>query len=98
MNYIREAAKKSFLSGRATKRRGGGLTGLPLRKKELFYVRKTVPMVTKPGGRGLKALVAGPLRKDFFPASLGVETGVSIHIYVRVFKKKIASYLDNIGY
>ena len=37
--------------------------GVPLRKKELFNVRKKVPMATKPRGGGLKALVAGPLRK-----------------------------------
>ena len=46
---------------------------MPLRKKKLFfYVRKKVPMATKPrGGGSLKALVAGPLRKElFFAASL----------------------------
>ena len=54
--------KSSFLSGPATKR------GVPLRKKDFFFnVRKKVPMATKPmGGGGLKALVAGPLRKELF--------------------------------
>ena len=41
--------------------------GVPLRKKKLFSnVREKVLMDTKPGGGGLKALVVGPLRKDFF--------------------------------
>ena len=46
--------------------------GVPLRKKELlFNARKKVPKATKPRGVGLKALVAGPLRKElFFAASL----------------------------
>ena len=38
LNSIREAAEKnSFLSGPATKR-GGGLRGVPLRKKEHFFL------------------------------------------------------------
>ena len=69
--YIREAAKKSFvLSGRATKREGG-LNGCATKEKRLFFnVKKKVPMATKPRGGGLKAIVAGPLKKTLFAASL----------------------------
>ena len=37
--------------------------GVPLREKELFNVRKKVPMATKPRGGGVKA---GPLKKKNF--------------------------------
>ena len=43
---------------------------VPLRKKELFFnVRKKVPIATKLGV-GLKALVAGPLRKELLFSGL----------------------------
>ena len=43
---------------------------MPLRKKNFCNVREKVSMATKPGGEGLKALVAGPLRKELnFAAS-----------------------------
>ena len=64
---IREAAKEksSFLSGRATQR-GGGLTGVSLRKKELFYyARKKAPMATKPRG-GAKGLSGRTTKKITF--------------------------------
>ena len=34
-------------------------------KKTFFNVRKKVPIATKPRGGGLKALMAGPLRKNW---------------------------------
>ena len=45
-------------------------------KRTFFYVKKKIPMATMPVG-GLKALVAGTLRKElFFAASLsGVQLG-----------------------
>ena len=67
---VREAAKKEggglrkpqknyFLSTK----RGWGLNGCATKINRTFFTeRKKVPMATKPR-RGLKALVAGPLRK-----------------------------------
>ena len=63
---IWEAAKKVLFLVAGLLRGGKG-------KKTFFIVRKKVPMATKPtGGGGLKALLAGPLRKElsFFAASL----------------------------
>ena len=74
MIFLREAAKKSsFLSGPL--RGGGGYTGVPLRKKERFFLnaRKKVPMATKPrgGGVGAKCLSGRETKKIiFFAASL----------------------------
>ena len=71
MFCLGEQQKSYFLSGRAAKR-GGGLNGCATMKKKTFFnVRKKVPLATKPKGEGgLKALVAGPLRKEpFFAAS-----------------------------
>ena len=50
---------------------GGGLNGCSTKEKGTFFnVRKKVPVATKPSG-GLKALVAGLLRKEhFYAASL----------------------------
>ena len=49
------------------------LNGCATKEKKIFflYVRKKVPMATKPrlGGGGLMALVAGPLRKELFFAA-----------------------------
>ena len=42
---------------------------MPLRKKELFLCKEKVPMATKPGGGGPKALVAGLLRNELFFAT-----------------------------
>ena len=39
---------------------------MPLRKKEPFLMKRKVLISTKPRGGGLKALVAGPLRKELF--------------------------------
>ena len=64
--------KNSFLSGRATKR-GGGLNGCATKEKRTFFnVReKSSYGHYAEGGGGLKALVAGPQRKEvFFAASL----------------------------
>ena len=59
-----------------------GYTDVPLRKKELFFnVRKKVHMVTKPREGGLKALVSGPLRKDFF---CGFRTGCTFRVKMLV--------------
>ena len=59
-------------------------------KKELFYnVRTKVPMATRPmgGGEGLKALVAGPLRKElFFAASL--TKAIVYQVIVAAYKKQ----------
>ena len=47
--------------------RGGGLNRCATKEiKTLFNVKKKVPMATKPRGGGLKASVAGPLRKELF--------------------------------
>ena len=56
--------KSSFLSGQATKRGEGGLNGCAIKEKRTFSnVREKVPMTTISRGGGLKALVAGLLRK-----------------------------------
>ena len=62
--------KSYFLSGRAFK---GFMAKrvYHLGKKNFLNVNKKVPIATKPGGGGLKALVAGPPRNlNFFAASL----------------------------
>ena len=67
--FKKESKKVLFLVARPLRWEGGGLNGGATREKELifFNVRKKVSM-----GGGLKALVAGPLRKKpFFAAFLG---------------------------
>ena len=65
---LREAAiKKSYiLSGPATKR-GGGVKATK-KKEHLYLTNKKRPLSSR--GVGGKALVAGPLKKTFFAASL----------------------------
>ena len=63
---LREAASRNFLSGRATKR-GEGLNGCATMEKYVFfYVRKKVPMATKPRGRGAKDLSGRATKKRTF--------------------------------
>ena len=71
-SYILWEAAKKVIFLVAGPLRGGGLNGCATKEKITFFnIRKKVPMATKPGGGGLKALVAGPLRKElFFAASL----------------------------
>ena len=48
---VREAAKKVLFLVAGPIRGGGGLNGCATKgKKNVFNVRKTVPMATKPGG------------------------------------------------
>ena len=48
-----------------------GLNGCATKEKRTFFfnVREKVPLAAKPRGGGLKALMAGPLRKEFFFAA-----------------------------
>ena len=76
----RQTNRVIHLGASLQKRRGndrGGLNGCTTKEKITFFnVRKKVPMATKPrGGGGLKALVAGPLRKEpsFLRLPLSVE-------------------------
>ena len=67
------AGKKLYqISGKPQKKRGGGLCGCATKEKKNFFlnVRKKVPMTTKPRGGGLKALVAGPLKKSFMATAM----------------------------
>ena len=67
LRFLKEAAKKLFFSGLATKR--GGVKALPLRKKNCFWSSKQKNVATKLGG---KALVDGPLKNNFFRLPLYV--------------------------
>ena len=64
-----KGSRKKFLFLMAGPLRGVGgvLNGCATKEKRTFFnVRKKVPVATKPRG----ALVAGPLRKNFFAAFL----------------------------
>ena len=61
---FREAAKIILFLVAGPLRGGGRLNRCATKKKITFFnVGKKVPKATKPRGGGLKALVAGPLRK-----------------------------------
>ena len=79
--------KRSFLSGRATKRGGGLNVCVTEREKKTFVnVRKKVPMATKPGPGGGAIGLSGRATKKitFFVASLiectkGLHSGRGVH-------------------
>ena len=75
--------------------RGGGLNGCAIKEKIPFFnVRKKNPMATKPGGGGLKAKVAGPLRKDFFA---GKPQKKVLFLVVRLLRPLVVGQcLDNV--